>query len=69
MTDESFTPPLPAGVSPEDFAAALREITAIVGEKWVYRDEKYDLDGYRDTYAVVDPDYHMPSAAVAPGWG
>ena len=66
MTDESFTPPLPAGVSPEDFAAALREITAIVGEKWVYRDEKYDLDGYRDTYAVVDPDYHMPSAAVAP---
>ncbi len=55
------------GVSPSDFAKAIRQFEQAVGADWVYtRDE--DVDLYRDAFSpfLGEPEERMASAAVAP---
>ena len=58
---------LPPGVSSADFAAALKEFAAAVGDKWVFTSEE-DIELYRDAYSQVwgEPEERRASAAVAP---
>ncbi|HXQ25679.1 MAG TPA: FAD-binding oxidoreductase [Candidatus Acidoferrales bacterium] len=58
---------VPPGVSPGDFAAALKRFEEAVGKEWVFTSDE-DIDTYRDSYS---PFWHeneepIPSAAVAP---
>ena len=58
---------VPSGVSPGDFAAALKRFEDAVGKEWVFTSDE-DVDTYRDSYS---PFWHeneepIPSAAVAP---
>ncbi|HEY8521507.1 MAG TPA: FAD-binding oxidoreductase [Gammaproteobacteria bacterium] len=58
---------LPPDVSPDDFAAALRQFAGAVGEEWVLTSDE-DLAAYRDHYSPVPlaEEELLPSAAVAP---
>lgn len=58
---------LPPGLTASDFAKALAEFKAAVGEDWVFSSEE-DLETYRDPYSLRwgDPDEYLASAAVAP---
>lgn len=58
---------LPAGVTPEMFASALKEFAAAIGDKHVYSSED-DVGLYRDAYTPAwGEDYELTaSAAVAP---
>jgi 4-cresol dehydrogenase (hydroxylating) len=57
----------PPGVSPSDFAEALRRFEAAVGKDWVFTSDE-DLDLYRDAYSPFwgEPEERRASAAVAP---
>jgi 4-cresol dehydrogenase (hydroxylating) len=58
---------LPPGLTSTDFASALREFAAAVGDDWVLSSDE-DLRPYRDHYSPVPlaEDELLPSAAVAP---
>ena len=60
-------PAPPPGVSPADFAAALRKFEAAVGEQWVFKSDE-DVALYRDAYSPErdEPTERLASAAVAP---
>jgi FAD/FMN-containing dehydrogenase len=58
---------VPPGLSPADFADALKQLEEAVGREWVFSSDE-DVDLYRDSYS---PFWHekqepIPSAAVAP---
>ena len=57
----------PPGVSPADFAAAIREFQAAVGPEWVFTDEA-TVDLYKDAYSPMwgEASEKVASAAVAP---
>jgi (+)-pinoresinol hydroxylase len=57
----------PPGVSGTDFSAALSQITAVVGDAWVFTSES-DVDLYRDAYSPLwgTAEERTTSAAVAP---
>jgi 4-cresol dehydrogenase (hydroxylating) len=57
----------PPGVSPADFAEAVRQFTAIVGKDWVFTSDE-DVDLYRDAYSPIwgEAEERVASAAVAP---
>jgi 4-cresol dehydrogenase (hydroxylating) len=57
--------PLPPGVSEADFREAVGAMREIVGPRWVF-DERPELQGYHDHFALRDPALTAPSAAVAP---
>ena len=59
---------VPPGVSPSDFADAIKEFEAAIGKEWVFTSDE-DVDTNRDSYS---PFWHenydpIPSAAIAPG--
>ena len=59
---------VPPGVSPADFADAIKQFEAAIGKEWVFTSDE-DVDTYRDSYS---PFWHeneepIPSAAIAPG--
>ncbi len=58
---------LPPGVSARQFAKALSDFAAIVGQQWVFSSEE-DLQPYRDHFSLLkdQPDELMASAAVCP---
>ena len=58
---------VPQGVSPGDFAEAIRQFQATVGKDWVFTEDA-DVDLYRDAYSPFwgEPEERIPSAAVAP---
>ena len=58
---------VPPGVSPKDFADALRQFEEAVGKEWVFSSEE-DVDLYRDSYSPFwhEAEERVPSAAVAP---
>ena len=58
---------VPQGVSPGDFAEAIRQFQAAVGPEWVFTTDE-DVDLYRDAYSPFygEPEERIPSAAVAP---
>ncbi|MBI2994765.1 MAG: FAD-binding oxidoreductase [Gammaproteobacteria bacterium] len=56
---------LPPGVNAADFEQAVGEMKALLGREWVY-DEEPRLHGYQDHFAILDPEKHAPSAAIAP---
>ena len=58
---------VPQGVSPGDFAEAIRQFEAAVGKEWVFTTDE-DVDLYRDAYSPFygEPEERIPSAAVAP---
>ena len=58
---------IPPGVTPVDFAAALRQFAAAVGDDWVISSDA-DLVAYRDHYSPVPltADELLASAAVSP---
>ena len=58
---------VPPGVSPGDFADAIKQFEEAIGKEWVFTSDE-DVDLYRDSYS---PFWHeneepIPSAAVAP---
>lgn len=56
---------LPEKLSPQQFAAAVRELRAIVGDTWVFADADSTLPYLKSL--IPDPDHrHVPSGAVAP---
>lgn len=57
----------PPGISASDFATALQQFAAAVGQQWVFTSEE-DLDLYRDSYSPIrdTPEERVASAAVAP---
>lgn len=57
---------LPPGVSSGDFAAALKEFRAAIGQTWVFTEENQELLSYRDMYSPSEDDAFSPSAALAP---
>jgi 4-cresol dehydrogenase (hydroxylating) flavoprotein subunit len=57
--------PLPPLVSNGDFAKALKEFAAIVGQEWVLTSE-LDRNAYLDPFAPGDADKHATSTAVCP---
>ena len=58
---------VPHGVSDQDFAAALQEFSAAVGDEWVFTSDE-DVALYRDAYSPFwgEPEERVASAAVAP---
>ena len=58
---------VPQGVSPGDFAEAIKQFEAAVGKEWVFTTDE-DVDLYRDAYSPFygEPEERIPSAAVAP---
>jgi len=58
---------VPPGVSPKDFADALRQFAEAVGKDWVFSSDE-DVALYRDSYSPLwgEPDELVASAAVAP---
>src|SRR6202050_5847560 len=58
---------VPPGVTPEDFAEALRQFEAAVGKEWVFTSDE-DVAMYRDAYSPFygEQDELVASAAVAP---
>jgi 4-cresol dehydrogenase (hydroxylating) flavoprotein subunit len=59
-------PALPEGLTAERFNAAVAEMRAIVGERWVIAEEGPALRSYRDPYATLPDEAFLPSAVVAP---
>ncbi len=57
---------LPPGIDQTTLTKALDAFADVVGEQWVFADEASGLESYLDSYAIVEPDYYAPSAAVAP---
>ena len=57
----------PPGVSPKDFADALRQFAEAVGQDWVFSSDE-DVALYRDSYSPLwgEEDELVASAAVAP---
>ena len=57
----------PQGISPQDFAEAIRQFTDVVGKEWVFTSDE-DLDLYRDAYSPFwgEAEERIASAAVAP---
>ena len=56
---------LPPGLDKGNFAAALRELRAIVGEQWLFADAESTAP-YEKSF-IPDPGHqHVPSGAVAP---
>ncbi len=58
--------PLPQGISPATFAAAIAELQTVVGAEYVFTDDRAHLRSYRDAYSTLDDSNFAPSAAVAP---
>jgi 4-cresol dehydrogenase (hydroxylating) len=56
---------LPPEVDSAAFAAAVRELRAIVGEEWVFADPESTVS-YRKSYIPDPAGRHVPSGAVAP---
>jgi (+)-pinoresinol hydroxylase len=58
---------VPPGVSPGNFADALKQFEAVVGKEWVFSSEE-DTDLYRDGFSPYwhEQEDSVPSAAVAP---
>jgi (+)-pinoresinol hydroxylase len=58
---------VPPGVSPHDFADALKQFEEAVGKEWVFTSDE-DVDLYRDSYSPFwhEAEEPIPSAAVAP---
>ena len=58
---------VPPGVSPADFAEAIKQFEGVVGAEWVFTSEE-DVNLYRDAYSPVwnEKEEPIPSAAVAP---
>ncbi len=58
---------VPPGVSPADFAEAIKQFESAVGKEWVFTSDE-DVDLYRDSYSPMwgEPEEPIPSAAVAP---
>jgi FAD/FMN-containing dehydrogenase len=58
---------VPPGVSPNDFADALKQFEEAVGREWVFTSDE-DVDLYRDSYSPFwhEAEEPIPSAAVAP---
>jgi hypothetical protein len=58
---------VPPGVSPADFAEAVKQFENVVGAEWVFTSEE-DVNLYRDSYSPVrnEKEEPIPSAAVAP---
>jgi 4-cresol dehydrogenase (hydroxylating) len=57
---------LPPGIDEPTFRRALEAFASAIGEQWVFDDPDADLPSYRDPYAIVDDNYFIPSAAIAP---
>jgi FAD/FMN-containing dehydrogenase len=57
----------PPGMDPDDFATAVEQFSAVVGEQWVFTDEP-TMDTYRDAYSPFrgEEEDKYASAAVAP---
>ena len=57
----------PPGVSPDQFALALKEFAAAIGPEWVFTSDE-DLDLYRDAYSPLwgEAEERIASAALAP---
>ena len=57
----------PPGISPADFALALKAFAAAIGPEWVFTSDE-DLDLYRDAYSPLwgEPEERIASAALAP---
>ena len=60
------TKPLPESLTREQFEQACDELREVLGQKRVYTDDVNELRSYRDVYATLPDEAHMPSAAVAP---
>jgi 4-cresol dehydrogenase (hydroxylating) len=58
---------VPSGVSPRDFADALKKFEEAVGKEWVFTSDD-DINTYRDSYSPFwhESEEPIPSAAVAP---
>jgi len=58
---------VPPGVSPRDFADAIKQWGEAVGKEWVFTSDE-DVDLYRDSYSPFwhEAEEPIPSAAVAP---
>jgi hypothetical protein len=58
---------VPPGVTPADFASALRAFEQVVGADWVFTSDA-DLDLYRDAYSpfLHEAEERTASAAIAP---
>jgi 4-cresol dehydrogenase (hydroxylating) len=58
---------IPPGVAERDFAAALRDFRAAVGDEWVFTSDE-DVALYRDAYSPFwgESEERVASAAVAP---
>jgi FAD/FMN-containing dehydrogenase len=58
---------VPPGVSPNDFAEAIRQFEAAVGKEWVFTSDE-DIAMYRDAYSPFygEPEELVASASVAP---
>ncbi len=65
MSTRSAPVLLPPGVSEEDFAQALSELSAAVGAEHVLTSEE-DLAGFRDPFAFPTWDDYLASAVVMP---
>ena len=57
--------PLPPGVAPAAFAAALAEFREALGTEWVFTSDD-DRASYLDPFAIGDRDDHATAAALAP---
>ena len=60
------TKPLPDSLTREQFEQACDELREVLGQERVYTDDVNELRSYRDVYATLPDEAHMPSAAVAP---
>src|ERR1700685_3474633 len=58
---------VPPGVSPGDFADAIKQFEAAIGKDWVFTSDE-DVNLYRDSYSPFwhEAEEPIPSAAVAP---
>ena len=58
---------VPTGVSPRDFADALKKFEEAIGKEWVFTSDD-DVNTYRDPYSPFwhESEEPIPSAAVAP---
>jgi (+)-pinoresinol hydroxylase len=67
MSSQERSVKVPPGVSPGDFADALKQFEAAVGKEWVFTSDE-DVALYRDAYSpfLGEPDEIVASAAVAP---
>jgi (+)-pinoresinol hydroxylase len=67
MSSQERSVKVPPGVSPSDFADALKQFEAAVGKEWVFTSDE-DVALYRDAYSpfLGEPDEIVASAAVAP---